>query len=184
MDIQRSLSEIGDRLTKARNDLRIVDEQLLFQMDVVEDAKTRMLVAETPLADREYRIARDDHDRMARQRAEVHDRDRRAPAGAGPASRPHARHRHPGLTPHFARRHSFKAPRILIAEDEAIIRLDLKEMLEEEGLDVVGEASDGEAAIRLAREHGPDLVIMDIKMPGMDGLAAAERSSRRGSGRF
>ena len=71
MDIQRSLSEIGDRLTKARNDLRIVEEQLLFQMDVVEDAKTRMLVAETPLADREYRIARDDHDRMARQRAEV-----------------------------------------------------------------------------------------------------------------
>ena len=66
------------------------------------------------------------------------------------------------------------APRVLIAEDEAIIRLDLKEMLEEEGLDVVGEASDGEAAIRLARERNPDLVIMDIKMPGMDGLAAAE----------
>jgi response regulator NasT len=66
------------------------------------------------------------------------------------------------------------APKILIAEDEAIIRLDLKEMLEEEGLDVVGEASDGEAAIRLARERKPDLVIMDIKMPGMDGLAAAE----------
>ena len=64
--------------------------------------------------------------------------------------------------------------RVLIAEDEAIIRLDLKEMLEEEGLDVVGEASDGEAAIRLARERKPDLVIMDIKMPGMDGLAAAE----------
>ena len=67
------------------------------------------------------------------------------------------------------------APKILIAEDEAIIRLDLKEMLEEEGLEVVAEASDGEAAIRLAREHSPDLVIMDIKMPGMDGLAAAER---------
>jgi response regulator NasT len=66
------------------------------------------------------------------------------------------------------------APKVLIAEDEAIIRLDLKEMLEEEGLDVVGEASDGEAAIRLARELDPDLVIMDIKMPGMDGLAAAE----------
>src|SRR4051794_20187912 len=67
------------------------------------------------------------------------------------------------------------AAKVLIAEDEAIIRLDLKEMLEEEGLDVVGEASDGEAAIRLARERGPDLVIMDIKMPGMDGLTAAER---------
>ena len=66
-------------------------------------------------------------------------------------------------------------PRILIAEDEAIIRLDLKEMLEEEGLEVVGEASDGEAAIRLARETGPDLVILDIKMPGMDGLTASEK---------
>ncbi len=65
--------------------------------------------------------------------------------------------------------------RVLIAEDEAIIRLDLKEMLEEEGLSVVGEASDGEAAIRLAREASPDLVIMDIKMPGMDGLTAAEK---------
>jgi response regulator NasT len=66
------------------------------------------------------------------------------------------------------------ASKVLIAEDEAIIRLDLKEMLEEEGFDVVGEASDGEAAVRLARERGPDLVIMDIKMPGMDGLTAAE----------
>jgi AmiR/NasT family two-component response regulator len=66
------------------------------------------------------------------------------------------------------------ASKVLIAEDEAIIRLDLKEMLEEEGFDVVGEASDGEAAVRLAREREPDLVIMDIKMPGMDGLTAAE----------
>lgn len=65
--------------------------------------------------------------------------------------------------------------RVLIAEDEAIIRLDLKEMLEEEGLHVVGEAGDGEAALRLASEKHPDLVIMDIKMPGMDGLTAAER---------
>ena len=65
--------------------------------------------------------------------------------------------------------------RVLIAEDEAIIRLDLKEMLEEEGLTVVGEAADGEAALRLAGETSPDLVIMDIKMPGMDGLTAAER---------
>jgi two-component system, response regulator PdtaR len=65
--------------------------------------------------------------------------------------------------------------KVLIAEDEAIIRLDLKEMLEEEGFEVVGEAADGDAAIRLAREHAPDLVILDIKMPGMDGLTAAER---------
>jgi response regulator NasT len=67
------------------------------------------------------------------------------------------------------------ARKVLIAEDEAIIRLDLKEMLEEEGLQVVGEAADGDAAVRLARERQPDLVIMDIKMPGMDGLTAAER---------
>jgi len=73
-------------------------------------------------------------------------------------------------------------PKVLIAEDEAIIRLDLKEMLEEEGIEVVGEASDGEAAIRLARERKPDLVIMDIKMPGMDGLAAAERITEEGLG--
>jgi AmiR/NasT family two-component response regulator len=65
--------------------------------------------------------------------------------------------------------------RVVVAEDEAIIRLDLKEMLEEEGLEVVGEAGDGDAALRLARDHAPDLVIMDIKMPGMDGLSAAER---------
>jgi len=74
------------------------------------------------------------------------------------------------------------APRIVIAEDEAIIRLDLKEMLQEEGFDVVGEASDGEAAIRLAEERRSDLVIMDVKMPGMDGLAAAERITDRGLG--
>ncbi len=73
-------------------------------------------------------------------------------------------------------------PRIVIAEDEAIIRLDLKEMLQEEGFDVVGEASDGEAAIRLAEERRSDLVIMDVKMPGMDGLAAAERITDRGLG--
>ena len=65
--------------------------------------------------------------------------------------------------------------KVLIAEDEAIIRLDLKEMLEEEGFHVVGEAADGEAAVRLTAEKQPDLVIMDIKMPGMDGLTAAER---------
>ena len=70
--------------------------------------------------------------------------------------------------------------KVLIAEDEAIIRLDLKEMLEEEGLQVVGEAADGEAAVRLAGERHPDLVIMDIKMPGMDGLTAAEKLAETG----
>jgi len=65
--------------------------------------------------------------------------------------------------------------RVLIAEDEALIRLDLAEMLVEEGYDVVGEAGDGETAVRLAEDLKPDLVILDIKMPIMDGLAAAEK---------
>jgi response regulator NasT len=63
--------------------------------------------------------------------------------------------------------------RVLIAEDEALIRLDLREMLEEEGFSVVGEAADGERAVSLAKELVPDLVICDIKMPKMDGIAAA-----------
>jgi response regulator NasT len=63
--------------------------------------------------------------------------------------------------------------RVLVAEDEALIRLDLREMLEEEGFDVVGEAADGEQAVALAKELDPDLVICDIKMPKMDGIAAA-----------
>jgi response regulator NasT len=67
------------------------------------------------------------------------------------------------------------ARRVLIAEDEALIRLDLKEMLEEEGYDVVGEADDGERAVALANQLRPDLVILDVKMPKMDGIAAAER---------
>ena len=67
------------------------------------------------------------------------------------------------------------ARRVLIAEDEALIRLDLKEMLEEEGYDVVGEAGDGEEAVALANRLHPDLVILDVKMPKLDGIAAAER---------
>ncbi|GAA5763851.1 putative transcriptional regulatory protein pdtaR [Streptosporangium roseum] len=63
----------------------------------------------------------------------------------------------------------------MIAEDEALIRLDLKEMLEEDGYAVVGEAGDGEAAVKLALEHRPDLVILDVKMPILDGISAAEQ---------
>ena len=65
------------------------------------------------------------------------------------------------------------ATRVVIAEDEAIIRLDLKETLQEEGYEVVGETGRGDEAVKLVREKEPDLVILDIKMPGMDGLAAA-----------
>lgn len=64
--------------------------------------------------------------------------------------------------------------RILVAEDEAIIRLDLAEMLTEAGHDVVGQANNGEKAVELAKELRPDLVIMDVKMPIMDGISAAE----------
>ena len=64
---------------------------------------------------------------------------------------------------------------MVIAEDEALIRLDLKEMLVEEGYDVVGEAGDGETAVALAEEQRPDLVVLDVKMPKLDGIAAAER---------
>jgi AmiR/NasT family two-component response regulator len=67
------------------------------------------------------------------------------------------------------------ARRVLLAEDEALIRLDLKEMLEEEGYEVVGEAGDGETAVRLAKELRPDLVILDVKMPVLDGISAAEQ---------
>jgi AmiR/NasT family two-component response regulator len=63
--------------------------------------------------------------------------------------------------------------RVLIAEDEALIRLDLREMLIEEGFQVVGEASDGELAVALAKELKPDVVICDVKMPKMDGITAA-----------
>ena len=63
--------------------------------------------------------------------------------------------------------------RVVIAEDEAIIRLDLKEILEEEGYEVVGECGRGDEAVELVRTKSPDLAILDIKMPGLDGLAAA-----------
>jgi AmiR/NasT family two-component response regulator len=67
------------------------------------------------------------------------------------------------------------ATRVLIAEDEALIRLDLKEMLEEEGYEVVAEVGDGQQAVDRAAELRPDLVILDIQMPVLDGLSAAER---------
>ena len=63
--------------------------------------------------------------------------------------------------------------RVVIAEDEAIIRLDLKETLEEEGYEVVAETGRGDEAVQLVKDHEPDIAILDIKMPGLDGLSAA-----------
>ena len=65
--------------------------------------------------------------------------------------------------------------RILIAEDETIIRLDLRDLLERAGHDVVAEARDGVEAVALAREHEPELAVMDVKMPRLDGIEAAKR---------
>lgn len=67
--------------------------------------------------------------------------------------------------------------RVVIAEDEAIIRLDLRETLEEEGYEVVAETGRGDQAVELVRQHRPDLAILDIKMPGIDGLEASRAIS-------
>ena len=71
--------------------------------------------------------------------------------------------------------------RIVVAEDESLIRIDLAEMLSELGYDVVATASDGATAVKLVTKLAPDVVILDIKMPVLDGLSAAEQIMRRGS---
>lgn len=68
--------------------------------------------------------------------------------------------------------------RVVVAEDESLIRLDIVEILRDNGFDVVGEAGDGETAVRLATELKPDLVVMDVKMPQLDGISAAERINK------
>lgn len=68
-----------------------------------------------------------------------------------------------------------RARRVLVAEDESLIRMDLVEMLREEGYDVVGEAGDGAAAVEQAEQLKPDLVVMDVKMPVLDGISAAKK---------
>jgi AmiR/NasT family two-component response regulator len=70
------------------------------------------------------------------------------------------------------------ARRVVVAEDESLIRMDIVEILRDNGFDVVGEAADGEAAVALAMELRPDLVIMDVKMPKMDGISAADKLNK------
>lgn len=65
--------------------------------------------------------------------------------------------------------------RLVIAEDEAIIRMDLREVLEEDGYEVVGECGRGDEAVELIRRHRPDLAVLDVKMPGLDGISAARQ---------
>jgi response regulator NasT len=73
---------------------------------------------------------------------------------------------------------SSTARRVVVAEDEALIRMDIVETLRDNGFDVVGEAGDGERAVELATELRPDLVVMDVKMPKLDGISAAERLNK------
>ena len=73
------------------------------------------------------------------------------------------------------------ARRVVVAEDESLIRLDIVETLRDNGFDVVGEAGDGEEAVRLVRELQPDLVVMDVKMPKLDGISAAEQLNADGN---
>ena len=84
-------------------------------------------------------------------------------------------HAHPLPSPPAKPATAAQKPRILVAEDEALIRLDLAEMLVEAGYEVVGQASNGEQAVALSRELKPDMVLMDVKMPVLDGISAAEQ---------
>ena len=68
-----------------------------------------------------------------------------------------------------------KSRRVLVAEDETLIRLDIVETLTDAGYEILAEAADGEEAVRLADEHTPDLCVLDVKMPVTDGITAAER---------
>jgi response regulator NasT len=68
--------------------------------------------------------------------------------------------------------------RVIVAEDESLIRMDIVEILRENDFDVIAEAGDGEEAVALATEHKPDLIVMDIKMPKMDGISAAEQIAK------
>src|SRR5207248_2804077 len=120
--------------------------------------------------------------RRSRRRPRVADRAQPGPRGPQGRVRAHQRQRRHrgGLVPEVDRQvggRPVSDTRIVVAEDEAISRMDLCEMLEHLGYTVVGQAGDGVAAVNLARALKPDLVLMDIKMPELDGISAAETLS-------
>jgi response regulator NasT len=92
-----------------------------------------------------------------------------------PPSEPETTAVEPASSPEWSGDGASGRLRVVVAEDEALIRLDLAEMLTESGYDVVGQASDGEQAVELVKQHRPDVVIMDVKMPVLDGISAAEQ---------
>ena len=186
--VERRLTEVSDRLRQLREELRVADEQLAHFADEADDARLRALVSETPLAEQEHREAQKHADAMGRHRADVlaelealeRTQDElldRLVAGSIPD-------RADLKPPHSNRQGEPALPtRVVIAEDEAIIRLDLKETLEEEGYEVVAETGRGDEAVQLVRELEPDIAILDIKMPGLDGLVRRPRDRRRAPGR-
>jgi AmiR/NasT family two-component response regulator len=196
--IERRLMDVAQRLRRAREELAVIDDQLAVLSDAADEARIRSLVSETSLAHREYTEAQRHADAMARSRQMVEadvgvagdpgrtagppdqqrygpSRDRPRSDGRVGAYRGLIAARTPAtrtmvVDPQGARP---VAVRVVIAEDEAIVRLDLKEIMEEEGYEVVGETGRGDEAVELVRAHLPDLAILDIKMPGTDGLTAA-----------
>lgn len=99
----------------------------------------------------------------------------RAAANPTPLSEPPPTAAEPATSPASGGGEGSGRLRVVVAEDEALIRLDLAEMLTESGYEVVGQASDGEQAVELVKEHRPDVVILDVKMPVLDGISAAEQ---------
>jgi AmiR/NasT family two-component response regulator len=99
----------------------------------------------------------------------------KAAATPAPPSEPESTAAEPVTSPASSGPDGSRGLRVVVAEDEALIRLDLAEMLTESGYEVIGQASDGEQAVELVKEHRPDVVIMDVKMPVLDGISAAEQ---------
>ena len=153
--LQRRLVDVSDRLKRIRAELAVTEEQLVFLEDEAEDARLRALVAETPLADAEARDARRHADAIARHRDALASTVRSSSASrtrCSTACRPSCRR---AERPEPCVTADQRPTRVVIAEDEAIIRLDLRELLEEEGYEVVGETGRGDEASSSSASCGP-----------------------------